>query len=278
MLIKRFRSRINSLPIDARMAIGELPYQIGMRPSSRKNKCMEILDHYNINYKEVGTGTNRFIVKYEGYALKIALDDEGLADNKQEYAICDRLMPDVPYTHEISRGGLMMVSQYAPAFTSQREMNYYRSEIVDILQRFSKVMLLGDVGLNKYNYANWGLLNNRPVCIDSAYLFPADMNLFKCICGNTNMQIDSTYTTYSCPICHHQYEDRELRSRISTDLRIRLFNSVDGIFMKEPFEEHEVDDKYIVVDDNPLRPDILESVSHVYNKLNGIPDPYWDIV
>ena len=83
-----YRSRLNELPLEMKIKLAELPYQKGMLPSSRKNKAFEILREYNIDFIELGTGTNRFIVKYDGYALKIALDKEGIADNKQEYAIC----------------------------------------------------------------------------------------------------------------------------------------------------------------------------------------------
>lgn len=267
---RRFRSRLNSLPLDLKCYLGELPLQKGMRPTSRKEKAMELFDKYKVPFVEIGTGTNRFIVKYDGYALKIALDNEGIADNKQEFAICDSLMPYVAYAHEISKGGHLLVASYCPAFTSANEMRSH-TEIPKILDMWSRRFLLGDVGLSSHNYANWGIApGGRAVCIDYAYIFPAQFDMFKCICGNKAMTFaGGDYTTYKCTACGKEYEDRELRMRISQDERLRLFNNVNGIIMKEEFEEHEVDQSYIKFDESPDSPNAYESASNVSKMLSG---------
>ena len=173
---RQFRSRLNSLPLEFKCEIGEIPLQKGLRATSRKEKVIELLQKYDIDYIEIGTGTNRFIVKYDGYALKIALDREGVADNMQEFSICEDLMPNVAYAYEISSGGHLLVADYCPAFTSQNEMWQHNSSIRKILQEWSKRYLLGDVGMTERTYANWGLApGNRPVCIDYAYIFPSSI-------------------------------------------------------------------------------------------------------
>ena len=48
-----------------------------------------------------------------------------------------------------------------------------------------------------------------------------------------------------CSKCGKEYQDRELRMRISNQTRLELFNSVDGIEMRLPQEIHTVDDKYM---------------------------------
>lgn len=254
---RRFRSRLNTLPFDLKLKIGEIPYQKGMLASSRKNKVMELLKEYNVQFLEVGTGTNRFIIKYDGYAVKIALDKEGIADNKQEWVMSEMLNPDVAYAHEISKGGHMLIADYAAAFTSYSEMYSYASTIKKILKKWSTKYLLGDVGLSKLNYANWGISpDGRPVCIDYAYIFPASMDLFKCICGNKSMTFtDTTCSAYKCTKCGHVYEDRELRSKISQQERLKLFENVEGIEMKESYENHMINPKYILPETNPDAPD-----------------------
>lgn len=273
---EQFRSRLNALPIEFKCEIGEIPLQKGMRPTSRKEKAIELLKKYHIDYVEIGTGTNRFIIKYDGYAVKIALDREGIADNKQEFAICEALMPNVAYAHEISKGGHLLVASYCPAFTTHNEMWSHNARIRQILMDWSKRYLLGDVGLTTYNYANWGLSpDGRPVCIDYAYIFPASLDLFKCICGNKSMTLDGNFSEYKCTKCGHKYQDRELRAKISHDERLRLFSSVSGIEMKDEFETHPVDPKYIKYDDNPDAPDPYDVAMDVYDHIHGYETSSW---
>lgn len=273
---QEFRSRLNALPIDLKCAIGEIPLQKGMRPTSRKEMAIKLLDEYNIDYVEIGTGTNRFIIKYDGYAVKIALDREGIADNKQEYAICEALMPNVAYAHEISDGGHLLVASYCPAFTTHNEMWAHNSKIRQILTDWSKRYLLGDVGLTTYNYANWGLSpDGRPVCIDYAYIFPASLDLFKCICGNKSMTLDGNFAEYKCTKCGHRYQDRELRAKISNDERVRLFSSVPGIKMTNEFEIHPVDPKYIKFTTKPDDPNPYDTAMNVATHFSGQDTDCW---
>lgn len=275
-LTKQFRSRLNALPLDLKCEIGEVPLQKGMRPTSRKEKVIEALKKYNIDYVEIGTGTNRFIIKYDGYAVKIALDREGIADNKQEYAICESLMPHVAYAHEISKGGHLLVASYCPAFTTHNEMWSHNGEIRRILSEWSKRYLLGDVGLTTYNYANWGLSpDGRPVCIDYAYIFPASFELFKCICGNKSMTLDGNFSEYKCTQCGHRYQDRELRAKISQQERMKLFSSASGITMVNEYENHEVDPKYIKYERKPDDPDPYDVAMTVTDHLNGYDTGSW---
>lgn len=254
---RQFRSRLNAFPIDLKMKIGEVSFQKGMLASSRKNKVLEALKEYNIPFLEAGTGTNRLIIKYDGYAIKIALDKEGIADNKQEWAMSSELQPGAAKAHEISKGGHLLVSSYRPAFTSHSEMFTYGNTIKAILKRWSTRFLLGDVGLTRINYANWGLSPaGQPECIDYAYIFPASAKIFKCICGCESMTFtDTTYSAYKCIECGHTYQDRELRNRISQDERIRLFENIKGIEMRNAIEMHPINPKYITYDTNPDAPD-----------------------
>lgn len=134
------------------------------------------------------------------------------------------------------------MASYAPAFTSFAEMNGKSSEIRRILSKWGSRYLLGDVGITSINYANWGILNGNPVCIDYAYIFPVSMDIFECVCGNKDMRFSgSDYTKYQCCKCYKTYSDRELRARISNEERLRLFSDVleNGIEMHDPIEEHD---------------------------------------
>lgn len=274
-MIVKYRSRLMELPKEVRRGLGEVSYQIGMTPQSRKERCIKVLKDHNVPFKDIGTGTNRFIVKYDGYVIKIALDQEGVADNKQEWVMSSILAPNVAPAHEISRGGHLLVASYAPAFSSYTEFNTYRDQIAAILEQWGSKYLLGDVGLTSINYANWGILLSKPVCIDYAYIFPVSMDVFTCVCGNKEMQFsDMTYTSYQCtnPKCRMIYTDRDLRAKISNDERLRLFNNVsDNAFaMTQPVASFDVPDASVIREVDPDMPDPLEVMNDV-NRRWGFP-------
>lgn len=275
--VRTFISRLNTLPLDLKCEIAEVPLQKGMTPTSRRDKVISLLNQYRIEWTELGTGTNRYIVKYDGFALKIALDQEGIADNKQEWAICKSLMPNVAKAHEISKGGHLLVASYCPAFSTANEMYSHRAEISKILTDWGKRYLLGDVGISSVNFANWGIApGGRAVCIDYAYIFPVGVNVFKCICGNQSMEFASgDFTKYRCTKCKKEYEDRELRAKISPEERSRLFKNVEGLEMREAVEEHPVNPKYINYDNNPDSPDPYSVAINVSDHINGYRTSNW---
>lgn len=254
----RYRSRLMGLPAGLRYALGETSYQIGMSPEARKQRCLKAFSDFGVPVKDIGTGTNRFAVRYDGYVIKIGLDSEGVADNKQEWVMSPRLAPNVAPAHEISKGGHLLVASYAPAFSNLQEFMQYRHEIIQILQTWGRTYLLGDVGLTRKNYANWSLLNGRPVCNDYAYIFPADMDLFTCICGSKDIHFsDNTFSEYKCAKCGTLYPDRDLRMKISNETRLRLFENVseDSIWLTQPEDIIEVSDSYMIRKVDPDAPD-----------------------
>lgn len=266
-----FRSRLNALPLDLKVSLGEVSYQKGMMASSRRRRCLEVLDKTGIEYREVGTGTNRFIIKYDGYVIKIALDREGIADNKQEWVMSGLTQPGSAPAHEVTKGGHLLVASYAPAFASWQDMCIpkYRSEIKKILKDWSTKFLLGDVGLSPKNYANWGLLDGRPVCIDYAYLFPSTINLFKCYCGSTNVYPDSEYVSYKCIDCGREFEDREIRARISLEERLKMFDDVTGYGLTKEFETLDIPKRPEQRSSNPDFPSYVETAEAMIRSRGG---------
>lgn len=277
--MRTFRSRLNSLPLDLKIKLGEVSFQKGLRPTTRRDMISDLFEQYNIEFKNIGTGTNRHIVKYDGYVIKIALDKEGIADNKQEWVMSDKLAPDVAMAYEISKGGHLLISEYAPAFTSYHEMCLYRESIKDILSRWSKQFLIGDVGIVDKNFANWGLNGaGCPVCIDYAYLFPVSMNIFTCICGSRAMSLDDSFSKYRCVKCRHEYSDAELRMMITQKERLKMFEDIPGLEMRLAEEQHPVDAKFVRKQQNPDYPDIYEVSMEVAQHLfaTGQISSYYD--
>ena len=260
-----FRSRLMALPSDLRDALGEVALQKGMRATSRRDKINELFVQYGIDFKSVGTGTNRHVVKYDGFVIKIALDKEGIADNRQEWVMSEQLAPHVAQAFEISKGGNLLVAEYAPAFSSYPEMLLRRDSIVEILSEWCKRFLIGDVGIIDKNYANWGVNSaGKPVCIDYAYIFPVSMDLFRCVCGNKNMVMNSTFSEYRCPCCPRVYSDSSLRSTITQQERLRLFETIEGLEMTTPERVMEIEvDPTEVYNNNPDMPNLYQSALSV---------------
>lgn len=267
MVERQYRSRLQEIPIEVRMLLGEVPEQIKWNASKRKAMVLQILQTFKIPHIEIGTGTNRLIIKYDGFAVKIALDKEGISDNKQEWVMSERLAPDVVKSYECSKGGHFLVAHYCPAFTSMSEMLMYYNSILRILTKWSENYLLGDVGINKNNFANWSLFNGKPVCNDYAYIFPAEMSLFKCICGCDNLNIASReFSSYKCPNCGHEYNDREIRGRISFDKRISLFDSRPRIEMTSNNEIKQIE----LIDKKNANNVNMNSIINGINLANGL--------
>jgi hypothetical protein len=265
-----YRSRLLMLPHELRDELGEVSLQKGMLPTSRRDKINELFSKYHIEYRSIGTGTNRHIVKYDGYVIKIALDKEGIADNRQEWVMSDQLAPHVASTFEISDGGHLLVAEYAPAFSSYSEMMLRRDSISQILSNWCQRFLIGDVGIVDKNYANWGVNSQgKAVCIDYAYIFPVSMDLFHCLtCGCKTMVMNSTFSEYRCQSCNAVYPDSSLRSTITQQDRLRLFNTIEGVHLTEPTVTMEVDvDPMEVSRNNPDAPDPYKTSMNVANMI-----------
>ena len=115
-----YRSRLLELPEQLRCELGEIALQKGMLPTSRRDKINELFNEYKIDFKSIGTGTNRHIIKYDGYVIKIALDKEGIADNRQEWVMSEQLAPHVAATFEISKGGNLLVADTVSQYNTKR--------------------------------------------------------------------------------------------------------------------------------------------------------------
>jgi len=227
-----FRSRLNEIPLQLKRDIALVTLQDGWNNIKRRHEMIELAHDYHLKFQDIGTGTNRFIMKYDGYALKTSLDNEGVNDNKQEWNIGYQLppldpgLPDNAIPYEISKGGHLLVADYAPAFTSYNEMSRHKDRISKILSNWANAgYLLGDVGIQSKNFANWGMLDGRPLCIDYAYIFKASGTIFGCNrCGCKELQLDRTFSTYSCPSCKYEFPDAFIRARISDNSRAIAFN------------------------------------------------------
>ena len=222
---KILRSMIlEKFPFDLRVKIELLSRKRGIENKAKQEELFKLFREANIdNITPLGSGTNRYAFKMNGFVVKVATDHDGKIDNLKEMKMAKRLFPDVTKVYEVTENGTLLVAEYIQPFQSFGEMQRYADQIRDILKKISQVYLIGDVGLDSKNYANWGLRvgSDNPVCLDFAYIYDAKSDLF--ICGNCNtgsmLVPNSDYTQLVCPnpLCGHKYNFEDIRGRMSNE-------------------------------------------------------------
>ena len=142
----------------------------------------DLLRQYNIPFEGLGSGTNRMAVLIEGYAVKIALDKDGMIDNRREMLYTRQLQPYVVKVYESTPNGLIAVTEFVEIFTLS-EFHEHQEEMAEILSNISTQFLIGDCGITGKNYVNWGTRNDGTICIlDFAYIYSVKYGIFKCSC------------------------------------------------------------------------------------------------
>lgn len=176
----------------------------------------KLMKDNNIPFGPLGNGTNRMGFLLDGYAVKVALDNDGMIDNRREMLYTKLLQPYVVKVYECLPNGLLAVSEYVEIFTLD-SLYEKRSEMLGILKDISDNFLIGDVGISKINYVNWGTRADGTICImDFAYIYDTKMNVFSCSCSeDAILRYDSNYNNLICPLCGKKYEFGEVRRRIT---------------------------------------------------------------
>ena len=125
-----------------------------------------LLTEHGVPYTSLGSGTNRFGILIDGYAVKFALDVDGMTDNQREFLYSKRLYPYVVKCYEAFPNGLCAVTEYVEIFNLD-SFYRYQDKMREILSDISKSFLIGDVGITAKNYINWGIRHNGndEICI-----------------------------------------------------------------------------------------------------------------
>lgn len=207
--------------------------------NDKVDKIIKILNEYEIEYTPLGPGTNRYAILIDGYVIKIALDNDGVNDNWQEFALSAELQPYVIKVYECN--GTFMSCEYI-TLISKEEFVEGRDEIQDILSRVSQQYLIGDVGTITKNYLNWGFRDDgNLVILDFAYFFEISPELMRCgalIDKNTGrlceglLEYDHNFNDLVCPSCRKTYISALIRSRITQEDRLRYTEIAKGMAYK----------------------------------------------
>lgn len=184
--------------------------------NARGNLVKEILKKYNIPVSPLGNGTNRIGFLLDGYAVKIALDEDGMVDNRREMLYSKDLYPDCIKVYECTPSGLISVSEYVTIFTLD-DYRERQDEMREILERISSRFLIGDVGITSKNYVNWGIRDNGTICmLDFAYCYAIKYKLFTCTCDSSSVLLyDNDYVGLRCPRCGKKYTFWDIRKKVT---------------------------------------------------------------
>lgn len=250
-MVKKLRSLIlEEFPEDLRVDIELLSRKRSIHNAEKQEELLKLLRKYNIEgIVPLGSGTNRYAFKLKGFVVKVATDNDGKIDNLKEFKMAPILYPDVTKIYDVSSNGTLLVAEYIEPFSSYAEMIDCQSEIKEILKKWNSAFLIGDVGISKNNYANWGkrIGSDSPVCLDFAYAYNVTSKLFICHnCKAHSMLIpNEDYTQLICPTCNKAYRFEEIRARLGNDIHNHEIGDLtqEGYQLSESGKEVTLDPK-----------------------------------
>lgn len=238
----------------------------------------QLLVSYGVKFEVLGGATNRLTLLIDTYAIKFAMDNEGYRDNFMEYSLSPELQPYVTKAYETN--GYVLVAECVKTLSIE-EFNIHRPDVRRVLQTLGNEYLLGDVGIQKRNFTNWGIRDNGEIVIlDYAYMHRADEKLFVCEwCGDGYLSYDETFTKLICSNktggCGrtHTYDDRKRVQGSQVDIDMINEAKDIAIIIKGDDTEKEINNSnYGTLVDNDVR--IIETASdvdsiweEVYNKM-----------
>ena len=174
---------------------------------------LELLNKHNVDYVELGPGTNRLAVLIDNYVFKIALDKWGMRDNLNEFTVSQELQPYVVKTYETNE--LISVCEYV-TLISREEFEEQKDVIRSILSILAESYLLGDVGTVSKNFCNWGYRDNGElVILDFAYIYRVQGDELLCSKDQSILEYDENFHNLRCPTCGKKYTFMDVRRKIT---------------------------------------------------------------
>lgn len=171
-----------------------------------------LLNRDGIETNTSGGATNRYVVAISGYAVKIAVDDQGYKDNLMEYSLA-REMPDIMASYETN--GYILIQKLGRLLTDE-EWVLYKSTIKHKLDALGRDYLLGDVGYLERNKTNWVMSDDGdPMICDYAYCHRLTEALFTCPRCGSIMAYDENCVHVLCTDranCHAKYTYNDIKT------------------------------------------------------------------
>lgn len=189
----------------------------------RGNMIKELLTEKGIPFSPLGSGTNRLGILIDGYAVKIALDKDGMIDNQREFLYAKQLYPYAVKVYECTNGGDIAVFEYVEIFTKiDIHTDEYVSKMEEMLSEITENYFVGDVGIAEKNYVNWGKRQDAEgsICmLDFAYIYNVKYKLMTCTkCGpEAVLKYDKKFVDLVCPYCGSKYTFGNIRRNITRE-------------------------------------------------------------
>lgn len=203
-------------PIDLLIELEKITYMNSVDNNSKSLYINKLLTDYNVPFSPLGSGTNRYTVMIDGYAVKFALDRDGMTDNKREFIYSKKLQPYVIKFYESTPNGLVGFCEYIQLFSLD---DFYDNQdnMREILKDISSDFLIGDIGISTKNYLNWGFRYDGSICIlDFAYIYKLSFRTFVCTCPDKGLlTYDNDYNMLKCLICGKKHSFKDVRRRIT---------------------------------------------------------------
>lgn len=172
------------------------------------DKLTKILDTYNL--KVFDSGTNRVIFRHKKYpdvVFKVAMDEQGVLDNLNEYEKSDK-SSRFPDGYDIDYDGYVLVQRRDKRIDQGvYETDDVQSGIRKMLSSLSKDFVLIDLGMDKRK--NFGVDNSgRYTVLDFGYLTYKSLANFNCPmdgCKGT-LEYTKNFSMMKCSKCGNKFK------------------------------------------------------------------------
>lgn len=231
-------------------------------PQEKEQLLKKVLEDFKIPFSPIGIGTNRCAVMIDRYIVKIACDIDGMVDNKREFLYSLALQPYVIKTYECSPTGLLSVCEYVYSLTEEKfDESEVRPIMRKILKEISGQFFIGDVGITKVNYGNWGYRRDTKelVILDFAYVYSVAYNIFQCSCaGQGTLYYDRDFVELICPLCGNHYTFGQIRKRISRkDQEAEIGDiTTKGYILTKPVQKKKFNHRFVLDATDIIRDEI----------------------
>lgn len=189
-----------------------------------------------LDFKEIGTGTNRIALSFNKLIFKVALDRRGLCDNFQEFKRSSEAPDILAKTYETNY--LINVCEYVTLMNQEEFKNNERA-VKAILKHLSQFYLFEDIGYTSKNSCNWGsrrvklseleqaiqkrTYSEQACILDYGYLYPLrgqQDKLYRCPFCSHKLKWNANYTGFVCSnmSCNFQCDPSDLRAKMDMTL------------------------------------------------------------
>ena len=242
-------------PVDLLIELEKITYMNSVDNNSKSVYINKLLTDYNVPFTPLGSGTNRYSVMIDGYAVKFALDRDGMTDNKREFIYSKNLQPYVIKFYETTPNGLIGFCEYIQLFSLD---DFYDNQdrMRSILRDISSDFLIGDIGISTKNYLNWGFRYDGSICIlDFAYIYKLSFRTFVCTCPAAGLlTYDTDYNMLKCPICGKKHSFKDVRRRITRKQEEEEIGDIrtKGYVIHSEVEEVKINPKFTDIEEEEI--------------------------